>query len=219
MESSSQDSPAAPKLTLNHLEKEKACIPSQKVVDWMIDPVSTETANWVDHRIPPKQLFHSRTRSVCSVPEADAKEFSDPHVQKLVESYRKKLLDEFKDNVFSPEQNDWEEIKANTDKKGPDGLGRLELKNGSKPVAFCLIGAVGLGEEALKEKVQRFEKQGWNEGSKSPWVARGLLVPKAGVNKWRLVIDSGFLNSCLEGHEFPRPVIEDLLQQQHGNHL
>ena len=73
----------------------------------MIDPVGTETANWVDHRTPPQQLFHSRTPSVRSVLEADAKEFSYPHLQKMVESYRKKLLDEFKDTVFNSERNNW----------------------------------------------------------------------------------------------------------------
>ena len=49
VESSSRDSPAAPKLTLNHLEKVEASISSKRVVDWMMDPVGTETANWVDH--------------------------------------------------------------------------------------------------------------------------------------------------------------------------
>ena len=88
--SSPQDSPAAPKLTLNHLEKLEASICSQKVVDWMIDPVGTETANLGRSQDPPpQQLLHSRTRSVRSVLEADAKEFSDPHLQKMVESYRK----------------------------------------------------------------------------------------------------------------------------------
>ena len=128
-------------------------ISSQKVVDWMIDPVGTETANWVDHWTPPQQLFHSRTRSVRSVLEADAKEFSDPHLQKMVESYRKKLLDEVKDTVFNSERNNWEEIKANANKRGPDGWVKLELKEGSKPVAFSPIRAVGRREEALKEKV------------------------------------------------------------------
>ena len=48
-ESLSRDSPAAPKLNLNHLEKVEASVFSQKVVDWMIDPVATETANLVDN--------------------------------------------------------------------------------------------------------------------------------------------------------------------------
>ena len=86
-------------------------------------------------------------------------------------------------------------------------------------MAFSPIRAIGLREEALKEKVQGFEKRGWIEGSKSPWVARGLLVPKPGVNNWRLVIDCWYLNSCTEVHEFPLLAIGDPLQRQHGNHL
>ena len=54
VESSSRNSLAAPKLTLNHLEKVEASISSQKVVDWMIDPVGTEAASWVDYRTPPR---------------------------------------------------------------------------------------------------------------------------------------------------------------------
>ena len=96
-----------------------------------------------------------------SVLEADAKEFSDPHLQRKVESYRKKLLDEFKDTVFNSEQNNWEEIKANANKRGPDGWVKLELEEGSNLLAFSPIRAVGLREEALKEKVQDFEKRGW----------------------------------------------------------
>ena len=137
----------------------------------------------------------------------------------MVESYRKKLLDEFKDTVFTSEQKNWQEIKANANKRGLDGWAKLELKEGSKPVAFSPIRAVGLREEALKDRVPGFEKRGWIEESKSPWVAIRFLVPKHGANKWRLVIDYQYLNSCLEGHEFPLPVIEDLLQRQHGNHL
>ena len=48
----SRDSPAATKLTLTHLKKVEANISSQKVVDWMIDPVGTVTASLVHHRIP-----------------------------------------------------------------------------------------------------------------------------------------------------------------------
>ena len=86
-------------------------------------------------------------------------------------------------------------------------------------MAFSAIKAVGLREEALKEDVQGSEKIRWIEGSKSPWVAPGLLVPKPGPKKWRLVIDYRYLNSCLKGHELPLLVIEDLLQRGHGNHV
>ena len=50
-----------------------------------------------------------------AVVEADSKEFSDPHVQKLLESYRKKLLGEFKDTIFNSERINLEEMMANPD--------------------------------------------------------------------------------------------------------
>ena len=86
-------------------------------------------------------------------------------------------------------------------------------------MAFSPIPAVGLREEELKQKVPGSQKRRWIEGSKSPLVARGCSVPKPGGNKWRLVIDFSYWYSCLEGLEFPLPVIEDLLQPEHGNHL
>ena len=102
-----------------------------------------------------------------SVLEAYAKEFLDPHLPKLEESYRKKLLDEFKDTVYNPERNYWEETKANADKRGLDGWARLEVKEGSKPVAFSPIRVVGVQDEALKER------------SKVSRKADGLRGPKA----------------------------------------
>ena len=66
VESSSLDSPAAPKFTLNPLEKEETSISSQKVVDSMIDPVSPDTANWVDHSPPPPQATLPLKNSVSA---------------------------------------------------------------------------------------------------------------------------------------------------------
>ena len=151
--------------------------------------------------------------------EADAKEFSDHHLQNMVGSYLTKLLDEFKDTVFNSERNDLEEIKANANKRGPDGWVKVGLGESSKLVAFSPNRAVGLREEVLKEEVQGLDDRGWIEGSKSPMVGRGFLVAKPGVNKWRLVIHYRHLNSCVEGHELPLLLFEDLLQRQHWNHL
>ena len=62
VESSSRDSPAAPRKILDHLEKVETSISSQKVVDSMIDPVGTDTANWVDYS-PPSQS-HTSTQEL-----------------------------------------------------------------------------------------------------------------------------------------------------------
>ena len=95
----------------------------------------------------------------------------------------------------------------------------LELKPGSQPRACDPIRAVGIKEQEMNKKIKGFLYKGWIVRSHSAWVARGFLVPKPGTNKWSLVIDYRYPNSCLQGHEFPLPMIEDLLQGQAGNHL
>ena len=35
--------------------------------------------------------------------------------------------------------------------------------------------------------------------------------------KWRIVIDYLYVNTQLNGHDFPLPVIEDMLLRQQGN--
>ena len=110
----------------------------------MSDPVGSDAAIWVDHRTFPQQLFDSRTRSICSVFQAAAKEFSDCHLQKCVESDPKKLLHKFKDTVFNSERNISEGIRPYCSKTGPEVLVKLELNEGSKPVAFSPIRGVGL---------------------------------------------------------------------------
>ena len=57
------------------------------------------------------------------------------------------------------EQNNLEEIKANANERGSDGQVKLELKDFSNPVPLSPNRAVGLREEALKEKVQLMRKE------------------------------------------------------------
>ena len=161
---------------------------------------------------PPSQLFHSRDRRVQSVIEADGEIRECP-------KWREWLLQEFSSSVFRRDGNTYAEIEANASKRGPHGWCKLELLPNSEPRACKAIRVVGIREQVLKEKCQEFLDKGWIRESHSNWVARGFLVPKPGVNKWRLVIDYRYLNSCLRGHEFPLPVIEDTLLSQAGNHL
>ena len=71
----------------------------------------------------------------------------------------------------------------------------------------------------MNKNIKGFLYKGWIVRSHSAWVARGFLVRKPGTNKWSLVIDYRYPNPCLQGNEFPLPVIEDLLQGQAGNHI
>ena len=63
-----------------------------------------------------------------------------------------------------------------------------------------------------------FLKKGWIQPSHSPWVSIGFLVPKPN-GKWRVVIDYRYVNTQLHGHEFPLPVIEDMLPRTQGKYL
>ena len=123
--------------------------------------------------------------------------------------------------MFDPMGNDYAKIEANALKRGPKDASscKLGLKPGSQPRACNSIRALGINEEEVNKRIKGFLDKRWIVRSHSACVARGFLVSKPGTNKWRLVIDYRHLNSCLEGHEFPLPVIEDLLQGQAGNHL
>ena len=73
----------------------------------------------------------------------------------------------------------------------------------------------------MSEKLKNFQEKGFlRECTGNPqWIARALLVPKPGNNKWRLVVDYRWLNSQLKGKIFPLPVVENQLANQHGNFL
>ena len=147
-----------------------------------------------------------------SVIEADAEH---PHWQE----YRDWIYNRFKDTVFKEGGNHWSEIDKNMDKRGPNGICVLEPSPDAKSEADKPILAVGLGEEAMREKIKEFQEKGWIVPSQSHWVSRGFLVPKPGTNKWRLVIDYRYVNTQLRGCEFPLPEIEDLFVKQAGNQL
>ena len=121
--------------------------------------------------------------------------------------------------MFRRDGNTYKDIEAHAAKSGPHGWCKLELLPDSEPRACKAIHVVGSREQVRGDKVREFIKKGWIREFCSNWVARGFLVPKQGVNKWMLVIDYLYPNSCLKGHEFPLAVIEDTLCGQAGNHL
>ena len=136
------------------------------------------------------------------------------------ESLKETIMEKYSDRVFRsiPTHEVTEEAQA---KRGPHAKVRLQLKQKhAGPRADKPIRAVGPKESALYDKVMGFKKKGMLrkcEGDPQ-WVARAFLVPKPG-GKWRLVIDYRHLNSCLEGKNFPLPVIEDQLANEQGNFL
>ena len=135
------------------------------------------------------------------------------------QDYRDCIYSRFKDSVFKEGGIYWSEIEKNKDKWGPNGICVLEPIPNARPKADEPIRAVGLREEAMREKIKEFEEKGCIMPSQSHWVSRGFLVPKPGIKKWRLVIDYPYVNTQVHGWEFHLPVIEDLFVKQAGSQL
>ena len=111
------------------------------------------------------------------------------------------------------------EIEKNTDKRGPTGICVLEPIPDAKPKPDMPIRAVGLREQAMREKKKGFQDKGWTVPSQCYWVSREFRVPKPGTNKWPLVIDYRYVDTQLGGCEFPLLVIEGFFIKQVGNQL
>ena len=160
------------------------------------------------HLAPPTGTLQDRERSVRSVIEAHGELLGELSIEP-----RNRIYENLADSVFDPTGNEYVKIEANALKRGPkDGtFCKLELKPGSQQRVCNPIRAVGIKEEEMNKKIKGFLVKGWIVRSHSAWVGGGFLVPKEGTNKWRWDIVCRYLNSGLEGHEFPLPVIEDLL--------
>ena len=134
------------------------------------------------------------------------------------EVYRQRLIDEFRDTVFSPLKYDPEAWKV----RGPREISKVKLTliEGAVPRSSKAIRAVGIRETLLYEKIQTFLDRGYivKSNDNTDWVTRAFLVPKPN-GKWRLVIDYRYVNTQLKGQNFPLPVIKDQLANQHGNFL
>ena len=137
------------------------------------------------------------------------------------EYYRQKLMQDFAKTVFTTKHVDEIDAAAQA-ARGPHAKVQLKLlQEHPGPRAAKPIRAVGLREQVLLEKLEDFRKRGMLRKAEGDpqWVSRCFLVPKPGTNKWRLVIDYRYLNSCLEGKNFPLPIIEDQLANQQGNFI
>ena len=152
--------------------------------------------------------YHAvETRSIRGAVEADQLDERCQHCRELLEK-------EFA-GVFSfPNETD-----VPDDLRGPDSMHRIKLKEGSKSQKCSPIRLAGLREAAFRSLIHKFESRGMLKTSESEWGARAFIVPKPGVNKWRLVIDYRYLNTCISDDAHPLPVIEDMVAEQSGNAL
>ena len=136
------------------------------------------------------------------------------------EVYRDRLLDRFGKLVFQTKHSASITAKAQTI-RGDHAKVKLELIPNAEPKAQKSIRAVGFREIMMDKKLKDFQEKGFlRECTGNPqWIAWAFLVPKPGNNKWQLVIDYRWLKSQLKGENYPLPVIEDQLANQHGNFL
>ena len=155
-------------------------------------------------------VYNRRVRSVIQADETWAG----------TEEYRERLLNRFRKTVFQTRHS--ASISPEAQKvRGDHAKVKLELIHNAEPKAQRPIRAVCLRETMMAEKLKDFQARGFlRECTGNPqWVARAFLVPNPGNNKWRLVIEYRWLDSQLKGKNFPLPVIEDQLANQHGNFL
>ena len=97
-----------------------------------------------------------------------------------------------------------------------DSVAVIHLKNGAVPQRVAPYRTVGVRDAAFRDLIAKFFKRGMLERSHSAWAARAFCVPKPG-GKWRLVIDYGYLNSQIDGEQYPLPVIDDIFLKQAKN--
>ena len=148
-----------------------------------------------------KVLIDSYKRSITSVIQAD-EEHPD------CARYRELIMQEF-------EEDRWV-------KRGPKEISQVKLTpvQGATPESQKAIRTVGIREALLYERIKTFLERGYIEpcSKNTEWVRRAFLVPKPN-GKWRLVIDYRYVNTQLKGQNFPIPIIEDQIANQHGNFI
>jgi hypothetical protein len=77
---------------------------------------------------------------------------------------------------------------------------RVKFKNGLRPKSFnhgvSMKNATQPQLDFISTKLPRFEAFGaWERAYNTRYISRMFLVPKPGVNKWRLIIDLRELNN------------------------
>ena len=116
----------------------------------------------------PVTIFRTRDKCVRSVIEADAEH---PHCQ----DFRNWIFKRFTDTVFKEGGNHWSEIEKNMAKRVPNATCVLEPIPDAEPKADKSICAVGLREEAMRERIKDFQEKGWSVPGQSHWVSRSFL--------------------------------------------
>ena len=110
--------------------------------------------------------------------------------------------------------NNWQAFASNPD--APRGTSELEMNidtENSKPQGSKNRYITGAKRIALEETIQIWKDGGKIKPSRSAWNSQPLMVPKPGINKWRVCIDFRKLNSVTKPEDFPATHINDSLQK------
>ena len=152
-------------------------------------------------------FFQLQERSVRSVVESD---MQDPRCA----DYRARLMERFK-TVFEFAENI---LDVDPALRGDpeDSVAVIHLENGAAPQRVAPYRTVGVRDAAFRELIAKCFKIGMLECSHSAWAARAFCVPKPG-GKWRLVIDYRYLNSQIDGEQYPLPVVNFFFLKQAKN--
>ena len=152
-------------------------------------------------------FFQLQQRSVRSVIESDMQDPRCAHYHaRLMERF--KTVFEFPENILDVDPA----LRGDPE----DSVAVIHLKNGAVPQHVAPYRTVGVRDAAFRELIAKFFNRGMSERSHSAWAARAFCVPKPG-GKWRLVINYRYVNSQIDGEQYPLPVIDDIFLKQAKN--
>ena len=132
------------------------------------------------------------------------------------EKYRQRIEECFRQSVFTSKKRS-AVTPAQLEARGEFRTVCFKEKKGAVADSCKAARAVGVRGKTLQEILDEFINRGFVLpcSDKMDWVSRAFLVPKPN-GKWQLVIDYRWLNSQLEGYNFPLQVIEDQIAKQRG---
>ena len=152
----------------------------------------------------------THVKSMLQVPtKAKAFAYSDPRVQAL----REKIKADYAKNFFSGKPTKDPPIR------GAYGEAKISLRHPHKVFRQREFALKGDWLEAMKAMLKEFMQRGWLETCTSEWASPAFVVPKKVAGEWRLVVDYRGLNKQTEFDSYTLPLIEDMLQRQHGRRL
>ena len=152
----------------------------------------------------------AHVRSMVQVP-TEAKAFADsaPRVQAM----REKIKEDYVNNFLAGKPTKDPPIC------GAYGEAKIRLRHPHKVFRQREFTLKGYWLEAMKAKLKQFMERRWLEPCTSESASPAFVVPKKVAGEWPLVVDYRGLNEQTGFNSYTLPLIEDMLQRQHGRRL